>query len=349
MIRPILIWGAGAIGGSIGAALVRAGKDVLFVDRAADHVTAMNSGGLRITGPVEEYLVSVSAVTPGELQGSYDRILLCVKAHDTREAVAQLSPHLSDDGAVISAQNGLNERLIADLVGRERTIGCFVNFGADYLEPGVVHYSGRGAVVIGELDGARTLRAEELFALLRIFDQDAELTANIWGYLWSKMIYGAQLFATAVTNEAIADLFADQRYRPVLTDLAHEVAAVALGENVRLEAFNGFNPGAFLPGASARATARSFDDMVAHNRRSAKTRSGIWRDLAIRKRRTEVDAQLGPVVTIGREHGVATPITARIIAQIHEIEEGRRELTTANLDELGRLAPAPTAARIAQS
>ena len=74
--------------------------------------------------------------------------------------------------------------------------------------------------------------------------------------------------------------------------------------------------------------------MVAHNRKSAKSHSGIWRDLAIRKRRTEVDAQLGPVVEAGRRHGVPTPITAAIIGRIHDIEDGRRPLGRATLDAL---------------
>ena len=126
--------------------------------------------------------------------------------------------------------------------------------------------------------------------------------------------------------------------------LAHEVVSVARAEGVRLEAFNGFDPAAFLPGAPREETERSFDEMVAHNRRSAKTHSGIWRDLAVRKRRTEVDAQLGPIAAIGREHGLATPITARIIALIHEIEEGRRSLDTANLEELGHIATEDAAA-----
>ncbi|MCV4784814.1 ketopantoate reductase family protein, partial [Escherichia coli] len=85
-----------------------------------------------------------------------------VKAHHTKEAVAQLERHLGAHGFVVSAQNGLNELEIAEAVGRERTVGCFVNFGADYLRPGLVHYGGRGAVVVGELDGEITPRLEAL-------------------------------------------------------------------------------------------------------------------------------------------------------------------------------------------
>ena len=337
---PILIWGAGAIGGALGAAFRRAGEDVVFVDTAVDHVAAIAAQGLEITGPVAPGRVHAAAFTPERLSGTFRRCILAVKAHHTGEAVAALAPHVAADGFVISAQNGLNEAVIAERVGAARTVGCFVNFGADYLAPGTVLYGGRGAVVLGELDGADTPRLRELHALFRQFDPAAVATPNISGYLWAKLIYGAMLFATALTDESIADVLALPQHRPTLTRLAHEVVAVARAEGVRLEGFDGFDPQAFVPEAPPERTARSFDDMVAHNRRSLKSHSGIWRDLAVRKRRTEVDAQLGPVVAIGARHGVPTPVTAAIVARIHAIEEGRRPLALANLDGLDRGASA---------
>jgi 2-dehydropantoate 2-reductase len=189
-------------------------------------------------------------------------------------------------------------------------------------------------VVVGELDGRRSARIEVLHGLLRSFDADAIVTQNIWGYLWSKLIYGALLFATALTDDSIADVLDAKRYRPVLTALGQEVATVAAAERVRLEPFDGFDPAAFTAGAPTDALARSFADMVAFNRRSAKSHSGIWRDLAVRKRRTEIDAQIGPIVEIGGRHGVPTPLSARLIALIHDIEDGRRTQGWAALDAL---------------
>ena len=148
------------------------------------------------------------------------------------------------------------------------------------------------------------------------------------------MAYGAQLFATALTHDSIADALADPAYRELYIALAREVLRVARAENVTPEAFNGFDPHAFTPDADQAVALRSLEEMVAHNRRSAKTHSGIWRDLAVRKRRTEVDAQLGPIVALGRQHGVATPITARLIELIHAIEEGKRPQSQATLDDL---------------
>jgi len=335
-----LVWGAGAIGGTAGAHLVRAGHDVLFVDRAADHVAAMAKDGLAITGPVTEFKVPARAVTPDHVQGRFETVLLCVKAQDTEAAARALLPHLADDGCVVSLQNGLNERVIAEVVGKERTVGAFVNFGADYLSPGVILFGGRGAVVVGEIDGRVTPRAERLHALLRDFEERAVLTRNIWGYLWAKLAYGAMLFATALTDASIADCLASPRHRALFVALPREVLRVAAAARVKPEPFDGFDPTAFEPGATEAAAIQSLDALVAFNRRSAKSHSGVWRDLAVRKRRTEAEHQLGPIVAVAREHGLAAPITARTISLIRDIEDGKRAQNWSNLDQLMETIPA---------
>jgi 2-dehydropantoate 2-reductase len=337
---PLLIWGAGAIGGTVGAYWRRAGRDVLFVDRDADHVAAINKTGLKIEGPIEEFTVRAPAVLPKEVKGKFDTVFLCVKAPDTASASDALAPFVADKGCVVSLQNGLNERVIAKRLGTERTIGAFINFGADYLSPGVVHYAGHGAVVIGELDGRKTPRIEALHRLMQEFDKRAVLTPNIWGYLWGKLAYGALLFATALTNDSIADCLAAPKYRPTFIALAREVEGVAVSSGVKLESFDGFDPAAFMPQASLAAAEASLDEQVVHNRKSAKTHTGIWRDLAVRKRKTEVDAQLGPIVEEGAAKGIPTPLTKRLIELIHDIEDGRRPLAWETLDALAAVKPA---------
>jgi 2-dehydropantoate 2-reductase len=336
----ILVWGAGAIGGTIGAHLVRSGEDVTFVDRDRDHVAAMQRKGLGITGPMVEFTVAAKAVTPDQLQGRFARVFLCVKAQDTADASRALLPHITEDGYVVSAQNGLNELTMAKILGEARTMGCFVNFGADYMQPGVIHYAGRGSVVIGEIDGRETERLEALHQLLRKFEDRAMLTRNIWGYLWGKLAYGAMLIATALTNASIADCLASERHRRLFIALAREPLAVAAARKVVAEAFDGFDPTAFRPGMSEAAALSSLDQLVAFNRRSAKTHSGIWRDLAVRKRRTETEVQLSPVVELGGQHGVPTPLTARLIELIRDIETGRRAQGWEALDILGEAVPA---------
>jgi 2-dehydropantoate 2-reductase len=333
-----LVWGAGAIGGTLGASLARAGHDITLVDAATDHVDAINANGLRITGPITEFTVRLTARPPDRLTGSWDTIILATKAQHTQAAARALLPHLTSAGCVISAQNGLNELAIAAVVGEARTVGAFVNFGADYLEPGSILYGGRGTVVVGEAFGDPSHRVSPRVVAIRDawrdFDARAAATPNIWGYLWGKEAYGAMLFATALTNDSIADALARPQYRGLYIALAREILAVARSCGVHPEAFDGFDPAAYLPDAPAGAAEQSLDQLVAHNRKSAKTHSGIWRDLAVRKRPTEVDAQLGLVVSQGAEAGVPAPLTSAVVRLIHEIERGERAQSLEALDAL---------------
>jgi 2-dehydropantoate 2-reductase len=336
-----LIWGAGAIGGTMGAHLARAGHDVTLVDNVQEHVDAIDHTGLHITGPIADFVVRVPAFTPDTLRGEWDTILLSTKAHHTESAVRALLPHLSATGCVVSAQNGLNELAIATVAGAERTVGAFVNFGADYIEPGVILYGGHGAVVVGEIDARITPRAESIRAAWLDFDAHASVTPNIWGYLWGKEAYGAMLFATALTNESIADALAMRKYRELYIALAREILAVAQARGVTPAGFDGFDPASYLPSADVGAAERSLGQLVTHNRKSVKTHSGIWRDLAVRKRRTEVDAQLGIIVTLGAQAGVKAPLTARLVELIHEIENGSRAQSLDTLDALAAAVGEP--------
>ncbi len=158
-------------------------------------------------------------------------------------------------------------------------VEAFVNFGADVIEPGVVLRGNRATFVVGELDGTMSGRVTALAADLA----DARPVPDVLGYLWAKQAYGAMLFATAVSDLPIHAVFDDPAYRDLLLALAREVLAQA---PVTPRPFDGFDP-ADLAGSIAR--------LADFNRASAKTHSGIYRDLAIRHRPTEARAMLGPL------------------------------------------------------
>jgi len=304
-LTDYVVVGAGAIGGTVGAQLVRSGKEVLFCDADPAHVAAINERGLRIEGPVEEFTAAARAVPPDELPDGLQTVLLAVKSQHTAEALEAIGPRLAPDGFVVSLQNGVNEPLIASLVGGERTVGAFVNFGADYLEPGRIFLGGRGALYVGELDGSRTDRLETLLRDL----PNAKETTNIIGFLWAKEAYGAMLFATAVSDLSIVDALSEPRYRPVYVQLAREVLAAAPGP---VEPFDGFD---------ADDLDGSIERLVEFNRRSAKTHSGIYRDLMVRRRPTEKSML----------EGIDGPLLQRTLELIGEIEAGRRTCEVANL------------------
>jgi 2-dehydropantoate 2-reductase len=321
MDDPILVWGAGAIGGTIGAFLARAGHKIHFVDLVDDHVRTIEERGLQIDGPVAAFSIRCHAMLPHEVQRRYGRIFLAVKAQHTAEALAGLTPYLADDGYVLSCQNGLNEPQIAAALGAKRTMGAFVNFGSDWQAPGHITFGGRGAVVIGELDGALTPRASALHATLKDFEPDAVLTDNIYGYLWSKLAWATVLKAEGITQETIVGFLAEPRLRPLIRWIIRSVLVIGRAEGVRPMKFQSFDPTAFLTGERADADA-CIDAIIASREGSSKLYSGVWRDIMIRRRPTEVPYQLAPVVEIGRRHGLPVATIAALIEHVRAVEAG---------------------------
>ena len=305
----LTIIGVGAIGGTIGAHLIRAGHDVLLCDADPAHVEAINRRGLSICGPVENFTVPARAVLPDDLPATVARAAVATKSHHTAAAAELLRGRLAPDGYVVSFQNGLTTGTLAAAVGSERVLASFVNFGADWLEPGLIMQGNIGTFRVGEPAGGLSERVRELAAALPY----AEPTDNILGFLWGKEAYGAMLYAGAVSDLSIADSLEDPKWRPLMLAIAREVLAQA---PVRPEAFDGFDP-ADLEGSLAR--------LVAFNRGSAKSHSGIYRDLMVRKRKTEVDDLLrdlnGPLTTYAGE-------------LIRAIERGERTCEVANLELL---------------
>ncbi|MBI4278206.1 MAG: 2-dehydropantoate 2-reductase [Armatimonadetes bacterium] len=344
----ITIWGSGAIGGTIGAYLARAGEKITFVDASEEHVRAVRECGLTIKAPAETFTVQAPAFTPTEVRGPLSVVFLAVKAMHTETATRQIAPHLTKDSYVVSFQNGLNELTISDTVGKERTVGCFINFGADYLEPGVVTYGGPGALYLGELDGQMTPRLREIHAAVSKFLPTVRMTGNVWGYLWGKLGYASVLFATALVNEPIWVVLKEHGYRPLLANLVAEVVRAAEARGVRCEGFDGYEPHAmrFAAPRNWPGIHESFDVLVTFNRNSGKQYSGIWRDRAVRKRKTEVDHQIGLVVDLAEKDGIDLPLNRRLTRMIRDLEEGRRVMSWTNVDELVALndsLPAPYA------
>ena len=302
--------GCGAIGGTVAAGLVRDGHDVIVCDADPAVVAAVKADGLRIEGPVEQFTARPAAIGPDELPDRIDfPVLLACKQLHTAAAADLLAGRLAGEAFVASLQNGLPSPALAAAAGPGRVVQACVNFGANVVAPGVVMRGNRGTFKIGELDGTPSARIDALAADIA----DAEATPAVMGFVWGKEAYGATLFATAVSDLAIHEVFDDPAYHPLLLAIAREVLGQA---PVRPLPLDGFDPDD-LPGSLSR--------LADFNRRSAKSHSGIYRDLMIRRRTTETEAILGPL------RGFLIRRTAELIAAI---EAGTRTCCRENLDLL---------------
>jgi 2-dehydropantoate 2-reductase len=321
----ITIIGSGAIGGTLGAHMIRAGHDITLCDADHAHVAAIRDHGLIIEGPVNEFTVAARAMTPDELPQRIEHAIVAVKSLHTSAAAELLRHRLAPGGYVLTVQNGLTADTLIEAVGRDRVIASFVNFGADVMAPGRIMQGNVGTFRVGELDGSRiTPRVLDVVEALPY----AKPTDNVLGFLWGKEAYGAMLWAGAVSDLTIAEHLEDPRYRPVMIAIAQEVLAQA---PVKVESFDGFEPDD-LEG--------SLDRLAGFNRNSAKKYSGIYRDLVVRKRKTEIDEVL---------RDINGPIFDQVARMIHDIEAGRRVNERANLDELADFVAALPAAPVSQA
>jgi 2-dehydropantoate 2-reductase len=331
------VWGSGAIGGVAGAGMARAGEHVLLVDIDPEHVHAMNESGLVVRQAGEEQHVPVRAALPEAVEGTFDLVFLAVKSQFTRSALDQIEPHLHAGSAVVSLQNGVNEPHIARRIGAERTIGCLVDFSADYHAPGLIARGRTGNLFVGELDGRATTRIEQVRSLLAL-STPTFVCRNILGYVWAKMCKGTIDATTALVDENALEVRFNRKYHPVRAELVREAIEVAAAEGVQVAAFAHFDPAPFLDRSPAgREAAYHVLDEIARGQAeggNTKIRTGYWRDIVVRKRKTEIDHITGEIVRCGERHGVPTPLNRLQWRMFEEIESGVRPMQWENLDEL---------------
>ncbi len=318
------IVGAGAIGGTLAVHLDAAGVPVQLVDADPAHVDAIRRNGLVLMTPDGATTARIPVYGLDDAPAPLGRVILATKALATESASAWIAERLPPDGFVASLQNGLNEPVIAAHVGPERTVAAFVDLFADVIEPGVIKDGGHGAMALGEFSGGASDRVRELAADLSHWGSPV-VTDNVDGYLWSKLSFGAMLTATSLADDDMSSVI--DRHRPVMLELSREVADVAAHEGIRLEAFDAFEPGAFARQAASETTEAAFDALVAWLSTQSKTRSGIWRDIAVRKRPTEVPVHYGPVIARAESAGMAVPALTALVESILRLERGEDEMS----------------------
>lgn len=328
--------GAGAIGGITGAFLARHDEDVEFVDVVPEHVAAINKGGLFVDGVAGEFRVRARASLPNDLRGPLDVVLLAVKSQYTAAALDGIAPALGPASTVVSLQNGLNPDKIAARLGAGRVVGGFLNFAADYIAPGHVRYGGAGEYYLGRIGVPADERVREIARRLEQV-MTTVVTDNIMGYLWAKECYGCLLVGTALIDAPVHEIVPVREHREVLTAAVVEAVRVADALGIRLEPFPPFEPDLFRPPLDAVRLDAFYDRVAERFRARVKQHTGIWRDLRIRHRKTEVEWLIGELINRAAAIGMRLPLNARIAAMVGEIENGRREQSPDNLTELRRM------------
>lgn len=352
MNKRIAVLGIGAVGGTIAASLTKGGYDVTLIDQWASHVEKMRSDGLKLSDANGEFTVPVKAFHLNEVSNfreQFDVVFLSVKSFDTEWSAYLIKPFLKPTGFIVSAQNALNDEVVASVVGFNRTVGCVVYIAAGMYEPGHVTRTDPLTGIsfaVGELSGLVTNRVKQVVEALQLVG-GSETTTNIWGARWSKLVLNCMTNSLAgIIGPEISSLNED------LKDAAHSIRVVAGSEGVRVanalgvevEPISGIpaedfgkavSPADFLALKNNWAEAMNRRSLAIQSMKKISTpdRPSLLQDL-MKRRRTEIDFLNGHVVRKGTEVGVPTPMNQAIVDIIKAIEEGKRDYNPTNLDLL---------------
>jgi len=329
----IAVLGTGANGAGIGADLVRAGHDVLFVEQWPDHVEAMRRFGVRVEMPDRVEVTDVDVVHLCEVatfREKFDLVYLLVKAYDTRWATELISPHLGVDGALVGLQNGMSLRDIESIVGEERAVGGVLEVSAAMFEPGVVERHTPPEASWFAL-GARNAVAQESAARAAEVLRSAgtvEVVDDIESAKWMKLV----LNATELATSAIVDLPLSTAFRlPGMLDVVREAGREAVRTGVarghRLVPILGLkdvgtdDPDEYVD---------TLIDAVLEHYTLPTTLTTILQDWR-KGRHSEVDEINGLVAREALRLGSSAPVNARINGIAARIESGEIEAGEGNL------------------
>lgn len=304
----IAVLGVGGVGGYFGGRLAEAGHDVLFVARGRQ-AAALRERGLRLESPAGDLQLSQLAV--GDAAGShgFDLVLLGVKAWQVPEVAPQVAALLHEDGVVLTLQNGVEAaEQLGRVLGRARVLGGVCRIMAYLAEPGVVRHAGvEPRIEMGELDGGPGPRAARVLqAFSGAVGVEVVAVPDIQLALWQKLLFIAPASAVgAVTRQPVGGYRDVAETRQLLEAAMREVAAVAGARGVGLDSEAVAKTLSYLDALPADATA------------------SMQRDIA-EGRPSELEAQTGAVVRLGRECAVATPANAFLYAALLPAELAAR-------------------------
>ena len=332
------IYGAGSLGTVLGAYITQNGGKIDLINRNKAHVAALNEKGAHITGTVE-MTVPVQAMTPDQMSGKYDVILLMTKQLHNDEVVTMLKDYLQEEGVIVTLQNGLPEPGIAAIVGENRTMGCVVEWGATWAGPGhciLTSAPDSLSFHMGRMKGISRQQFDMVKNLLELMCPVYE-EENLIGARWSKLLINATFSGLGtVVGGTFGDVSENKNARKVAVRCMKECIDVGHAAGAQFAPVQGKNITKlfYYKGAVKRTVAELLVPIAMKKHRAIEP--SMLQDLKNGKS-CEVDAINGIVCDWGKKCGVPTPINDRIVEVIKKCQNGELKPQANNIhlfDEL---------------
>ena len=234
----VLMVGIGALGGTIAARAIRTGLPVRLAARNTDSAKALGKSGLRVSGiggDVRADVIDVAAVEDYGKGDQFDLVLLATKAQDALDIAPRLGPLLAPGGVLLPIQNGGVARMVADRLGEDKVLGGFSNLGATMVELGIYEQKNGGHLLIGELAGGVSERADRVAKELgRAIE--VRVSPNLTGAIWSKLLINCSVTTLgALSAQTMRQYMETEAGRRMFRNTYTETLSVALAIGARPE------------------------------------------------------------------------------------------------------------------
>ena len=326
------IYGAGSMGTILGAYITKNGGKIDLVNHNFEHVRALKEKGAHIVGTVD-FVQPVKAITPFEMAGTYNIIILLTKQMENEQIVRFLLPYLTPDGVIVTLQNGIPELLIGQIVRLDHVLGCTVAWGATMLEPGVCELTSSPDSLtfqLGSLTPFPNRHLHDVESLLSLMGP-VVIEDNFIGTRWTKLLINASFsgLSTAL-GCTFGETIKPRDSRTVLQLLIKECIDVARKGGIRFEPVQGKDVIQLLDYQNPVKKFISYMILPIAMRKHMRLKASMLQDIE-KGKKCEVDAINGVVCNYGRELGVPTPLNDTVVDVIHRIERGELKPCRDNL------------------
>ena len=316
----------------LGAYITKNGGKIDLINRNRAHVEAIRKNGAVVTGTVN-FTQKVEVYTPEEMTGKYDIIFLMTKQLQNREVVTFLKDFLTEDGVIVTLQNGIPEMLIGEIVGEDHVLGCTVAWGATKTGDGVCELTSEPDSLtfsLGSTSPKPNAHITDVKALLELMGP-VEMEENFIGTRWSKLLINAAFSGmSAVLGCTFGETVSDIPQRKIVQAIMKECMDVCSSGGIRIEPVQGKDIVKLFNYSNPVKKAVSLLLLPFAIKKHRLLKASMLQDIENGKK-TEVDSINGSVCAYGRKVGCPTPMNDKVVEIVHRIEEGELSPSFDNL------------------
>lgn len=316
----------------LGAYITKNGGKIDLINRNRAHVEAIRRNGAVVTGTVN-FTQKVEVYTPEEMTGKYDIVFLMTKQLQNREVVTFLKDFLTEDGVIVTLQNGIPEMLIGEIVGEDHVLGCTVAWGATKTGDGVCELTSEPDSLtfsLGSTSPKPNAHITDVKALLELMGP-VEMEENFIGTRWSKLLINAAFSGmSAVLGCTFGETVSEIPQRKIVQAIMKECMDVCSAGGIRIEPVQGKDIVKLFNYSNPVKKAVSLLLLPFAIKKHRLLKASMLQDIENGKK-TEVDSINGSVCAYGRKVGCPTPMNDKVVEIVHRIEEGELSPSFDNL------------------